>query len=32
MMSQLEDLDWDIVYLGKKEKYVDGIDSNIIIL
>ena len=25
-MSQLEDLDWDIVYLGKKEKYVDGID------
>ena len=26
MMNQLEDLDWDIVYLGKKEKYVDGID------
>ena len=26
MMSQLEDLDWDIVFLGKKEKYVDGID------
>lgn len=27
MMNQLEELDWDIVYLGKKKKYVDGIDK-----
>ena len=27
MMNQLNDLDWDIVFLGKKKKYVDGIDK-----
>tara|TARA_R100000908_G_C3751916_1_gene146459 strand:- start:1886 stop:2749 length:864 start_codon:yes stop_codon:yes gene_type:complete len=27
MWTQLESLDWDIVFLGKKEKYVDGIDK-----
>ena len=27
MWTQLESLDWDIVFLGKKEKYVDGVDE-----
>jgi GR25 family glycosyltransferase involved in LPS biosynthesis len=27
MMNQLKDLDWDIVYLGKKEKFVNGIEA-----
>lgn len=27
LWSQLESLEWDIVFLGKKEKYVDGIEK-----
>lgn len=27
MMSQLDKLDWDIVFLGKKQEYVNGIDK-----
>ena len=28
MMSQLDKLDWDIVFLGKKQEYVNGIDKS----
>ena len=27
MMSQLDTLDWDIAFLGKKQEYVNGIDK-----
>tara|TARA_X000001382_G_scaffold30774_1_gene19746 strand:+ start:474 stop:1331 length:858 start_codon:yes stop_codon:yes gene_type:complete len=27
MMSQIEDLEWDIIFLGKKQEYVNGIDK-----
>ncbi len=27
MMNQLDTLDWDIVLLGQKERYVDGVDK-----
>tara|TARA_B100002019_G_scaffold225315_1_gene198327 strand:+ start:234 stop:1088 length:855 start_codon:yes stop_codon:yes gene_type:complete len=26
MWEQLQSLDWDVIYLGKKEKFVDGVD------